>query len=209
MELAQEYVALFGDAAITAPDGGADAAEAAKRQQQLVFHLNRSGKYLDMKARLKESVRAVAQETFRRGLGALGDELDVYNALYVHTVDAMHAVLNGLRADEAAADAPPDAAAAAAAEAELERLEQLAAECEVTGDGARAERLHQERCVALTDSQCVTTESRHLDRLGLTGSQCASTSASAYAAFWRATRAPCGGRTASSSRAPSAHRTNV
>lgn len=120
---------------------GGDADAHSARHRRLVFELNRSGRYLDMRRRLQDCLKSVARETLHRAPGATPEEDGaLFSALYAHALDEMHGALNALRADEAppAADAPKGGA-------EVARLEQLAAECEVTGDTKRAEALHLER----------------------------------------------------------------
>jgi hypothetical protein len=147
LELSKAYVDMFGEEAIDIPEGAVRQEEQAARHRTLIFELNRSGKYIEMRRRLKESVCAVAQEQFKRGLNT-GESAELYNALYAHMVDEMHGVLNGLRCSEKPAEGAPRS------QEELTRLEQLAAECEVTDDLERAEHLHQERCACGEASFC-------------------------------------------------------
>ena len=65
----------------------------AARRKALVFELNRSGKYHDLKERLREAARGIIKERFfQGGEGVQGK----YNELYVHLVEEMHAALGDL-----------------------------------------------------------------------------------------------------------------
>lgn len=66
MSLAKEYKGMFGSEALEIPEGAVRQEEVAERHRKLVFELNRSGKYLEMKERLKKSVVAIVKEKFRR-----------------------------------------------------------------------------------------------------------------------------------------------
>jgi hypothetical protein len=136
LELTREYGKMFGAAALDA--SGDAAVQAAERQHALTFHLNHSGTYLAMRRRLKARICDVALERFSKPLGP-DQAPELYSALYAYAADQMHAALNALIRGE-------DAEAGAKGREDEGNAEQLAAECEVTGDVARAEQLHQERC---------------------------------------------------------------
>ena len=153
---------MFGDAALNNDDDTV-AAETAERQRALVFRLNHSGAYLDMRRRLKSAICAVAQERFAKPLNADAAP-QLYSELYAYAADQMHAALNALIQGEkgsgqgGAGDGVSQAEKERQAAEAAARLEQLAAECEVAGDVARAEALHQERYACNTASQ--TSERR-------------------------------------------------
>ena len=66
MALAKEYQAEFGEEPLRTPEGAARSEEVEQRHRKLVFVLNRSGRYLELKQRLKKSVIEVVKEKFRR-----------------------------------------------------------------------------------------------------------------------------------------------
>ena len=86
--LSKEYAAMF-----TGEPGDAEGKDA--RRKALVFELNRSGKYHDLKERLKEAAQGIIKERFFQGGESAREK---YNELYVHLVEEMHASLRTLGA---------------------------------------------------------------------------------------------------------------
>jgi tetratricopeptide (TPR) repeat protein len=167
--LSEEYAAMFtGDPErLRATRGGhaegddgarggdeeeneSESSRKAARRKALVFELNRSGKYHDLKERLREAARGIIKERFfQGGEGVQGK----YNELYVHLVEEMHAALGDLgRAPgpEGSADSPPDPSPAYDVE-KLARFKALADEYEINADWDVAEKWHQERLLLTRD----------------------------------------------------------
>lgn len=150
--LAAEYKAAFPGAPASAPGTAAEAVES--RHKALVFDLNRSGKYLQLKDSLKSAVVAIVKEKYRKSGTMSPNEMALlYNDLYTHLLGAVHASLNSL-----AGAAGRQAKAAPAPEpvpdhAELAKLLDLAGQAEAAGNAARAEALHQRRLLAKTSAQ--------------------------------------------------------
>ena len=154
--LAEEYAAMFTgapDASDSAPDG------AALRRKRLVFELNRSGKYHDMKERLKDAASAIVKSRFFSASATRPEdreEIDAkYDELYVHLVEEMHAALAELGStpeETARRRSDAEAAAEAAKRASLLRQKHLADEYEINDAFRDAEKWHQER-VLLTEKR--------------------------------------------------------
>ena len=66
LSLAKEYCGMFGDEPLQKLEGTNRSDEVDERRRKLVFELNRSGRYLEMKQLLKKSVIAVVKEKFKR-----------------------------------------------------------------------------------------------------------------------------------------------
>ena len=149
MSLAEEYAAMFTGAPAETdaePDG------AARRRKQLVFELNRSGKYHDMKERLKDAASKIVKSRFFARSAVRPDdreELDAkYDELYVHLVEEMHAALADLGStpeETARRRRESEAAAEGARRASLARQKNLADEYEINDAFRDAEKWHQER----------------------------------------------------------------
>lgn len=138
---------MFGSDPLPANDNDRETTAAAC-VRKLTFHLNHSGKYLDMRRRLKAAVCAMAQERFCQPLDADAAP-ELFNALYVYAVDHMHATLNRMiQPDHEQQPAQAKQHLQHAQEADA-ALQKLAAECEADDNSARAELLHQERCSPL------------------------------------------------------------
>ena len=74
--------------------------------------------------------------------------LQVYNELYTHLLDCMHAALNGLTDER-----PKKPVVAVPGPQDLARLLALARECEVQGQAERAGRLHAQRLLDRNNAQ--------------------------------------------------------
>jgi hypothetical protein len=137
-ELVRKYSGMFPEEVSRSTDGKDLGAAVAERHRQLVFELNRSGVYRDMKSTLKEAMIALAKEKISKE--DVRDELmPVYGDLYARVLDGVHDVLHELLHDR------PPTRDAKAIKSEAEFLLQLTTECELSGDMARAEALQQER----------------------------------------------------------------
>jgi predicted acylesterase/phospholipase RssA len=143
--LAEAYVAECGEKSLRLPEGSALLDEATTSHRRVMSELNRSGKYLEMRQRMKMAIHDLSVEQFRRPPADVSIESDaaLYNALYAYTIDEMHSVLNVLRNKKI----QPQKDEARAAK-ELQQLEHLAGECEVIGHLNRAESIHQDRCAS-------------------------------------------------------------
>ena len=149
MSLAEEYAAMFTGAPAESdaePDG------AARRRKRLVFELNRSGKYHDMKERLKDAASKIVKSRFFKKSTVRPDdreELDAkYDELYVHLVEEMHAALADLGStpeETSKRQRDSEAAAEAVKRASSARMKNLADEYEINDAFRDAEKWHQER----------------------------------------------------------------
>ena len=121
-------------------------AEAADRKKKIVFELNKTGKYLELKDALKESIVKIVKDKYRRSGAMTKREMqDIYNDVYMYLVDEMHVALATLfNQREEVVEKTPDAA--------LAELKALAAEYEVNEQWDLAEKLHQERIVSANDT---------------------------------------------------------
>ncbi|GIM03791.1 hypothetical protein Vretimale_8486, partial [Volvox reticuliferus] len=132
-------------------EGGGGGAEA--RHKALVFELNRSGKYAQMRDSLKASVVALVREKYRKSGSMSPNEMALlYNDLYGTLLAAMHSALNDM-IDTAAARPREPLPEPVPDKQRLGQLLELAAQAEALGDVSRAEALHQRRLLARTDAQ--------------------------------------------------------
>ncbi|KAG2496263.1 hypothetical protein HYH03_005496 [Edaphochlamys debaryana] len=152
--LAEEYKAVLPPPAEPGSDAAAAAASGAEaRHKGLIFELNRSGKYAQMRDSLKTAVVALVREKYRKSGSMSPNEMALlYNDLYGTLLAATHSALNGL-IDAAAARPrlpPPEPVPD---KQRLGQLLELAAQAEATGNPTRAEALHQRRLLAKNDPQ--------------------------------------------------------
>ena len=112
--LSEQYQAMFPETSAK----GLSEDEASKRKKDLVFDLNTSGKYLQLKDSLRESVVRIVKEKYRRTGHMTHEELQgIYNDVYMYLVDEMHLALAGLFGPKAEATAAlPDSPPARSAE---------------------------------------------------------------------------------------------
>ncbi|KAG2434617.1 hypothetical protein HXX76_007512 [Chlamydomonas incerta] len=150
--LAEEYKAVLpppdASVAAAAAGGGAEG-----RHKALIFELNRSGKYAQMRDSLKAAVVSLVREKYRKSGSMSPNEMALlYNDLYGSLLAALHAALNDL-VDAAAARprAPPPPPVPD--KQRLAELLELAAQAEAMGDTDRAELLHQRRLLAQNEAQ--------------------------------------------------------
>uniref|UniRef100_A0A061QN23 Tetratricopeptide repeat protein 18-like n=2 Tax=Tetraselmis sp. GSL018 TaxID=582737 RepID=A0A061QN23_9CHLO len=163
--LAAEYHSMFADEPELHDGSESEEKVMAARQRRVVFELNRTGKYLEIKERLRAIIVRVVQERYHKS-GDMGyDEMQgLYNDLYVHLIDEMHRELNHLihgpykKPEEAVPD-----------DAELARLQALADEYEVVSDVKRATQCHQERLLASSKVDVWYRYGCFLCRSGMTG----------------------------------------
>ena len=155
--LAEEYAAMFTGAPEETEDGSKAPDGAAIRRKRLVFELNRSGKYHDMKERLKDAASEIVKSRFFTASSVRPDDRDEmdakYDELYVHLVEEMHAALADLGSSPEETEkrrTESEAAAEDAKRASLLRLKRLADEYEINDAHVDAEKWHQER-VLLTE----------------------------------------------------------
>ena len=142
--LSEQYQAMFPETSAK----GLSEDEASKRKKDLVFDLNTSGKYLQLKDSLRESVVRIVKEKYRRTGHMTHEELQgIYNDVYMYLVDEMHLALAGLFGPKA------EATAALPDKARLHDLQNLADEYEVMGLLESAEKCHQERVLVKDDAQ--------------------------------------------------------
>lgn len=136
--LAADYMAMFGEELEREKGPYAQEKVMAARQRKLVFELNRTGKYLELKDTLRGVIVRVVQEKYKKS-GAMGyDEMrELYNDLYVYLMDEMHRSLNDLIKGPKKRLEPvvPDSM-------RLAQLQALADEYEVNEDFKRASRCH-------------------------------------------------------------------
>lgn len=150
-QISDVYVTSFsskpgGDDAI----GNLSESEKINRRRALIYELNRSGAYMNMKESLKSSVVAVVRERFNMSGGMSREEMSaVYNDLYVMLSENAHAVLNGMTTS---LPRPSALEPTTLDTNELLRLKSLADELEVQGDFVAASAHHQARLAAATDS---------------------------------------------------------
>ena len=110
ISLAKEYQdTLTGtsDAATAAPSSSTEQADVQKR---LVFQLNHSGKYLQLRDALKAAVVDLVKEQFQgsagtegnepAGAAAAGDRSLLHHQLFARLLDEMHAALAALKGPE-------------------------------------------------------------------------------------------------------------
>ena len=142
--LSEQYQTMFPGTSAN----GLSEDEASKRKKDLVFDLNTSGKYLQLKDSLRESVVRIVKEKYRRTGHMTHEELQgIYNDVYMYLVDEMHLALAGLFEPKAeATTALPD-------KARLHDLQNLADEYEVMGLLESAEKCHQERVLVKDNAQ--------------------------------------------------------
>jgi len=155
--LAEEYAAMFTGAPEETEDGSKAPDGAAIRRKRLVFELNRSGKYHDMKERLKDAASEIVKSRFFTASSVRPDDRDEmdakYDELYVHLVEEMHAALADLGSSPEETEkrrTESEAAAEDAKRASLSHLKRLADEYEINDAHVDAEKWHQER-VLLTE----------------------------------------------------------
>ena len=141
--LSEQYQAMFPETS----DAGLSEDEASKRKKDLVFELNTSGKYLQLKDTLRESVVRIVKEKYRRSGQMTHEELQgIYNDVYMYLVDEMHVALASLFGPKTeAAKSLPD-------KSRLYELQNLADEYEVMGLLGSAEKCHQERVLVRNDA---------------------------------------------------------
>lgn len=146
--LAADYHELFGKELAESAGLYAEEKVMATRQRKLVFELNRTGKYLELKESLRDIIVRLVKEKYRKS-GNMGyDEMrDLYNDLYVHLIDNMHRALNDLIAGPKKPAEPqvPD-------DSKLAHLQALADEYEANFDIKRATQYHQASTSAETPS---------------------------------------------------------
>ncbi|GLC67227.1 hypothetical protein PLESTF_000531100 [Pleodorina starrii] len=162
--LAEEYKALLpppgpsldgsGDGEAAAGGGGGGGGGGAEaRHKALVFELNRSGKYAQMRDSLKASVVSLVREKYRKSGSMSPNEMALlYNDLYGTLLGAMHAALNDM-IDGAAARPRDPLPEPVPDKQRLGQLLELAGQSEALGDTNRAEALHQRRLLAKNDAQ--------------------------------------------------------
>ena len=75
-----------GEASQGAP---ADPQQAAARRKQLVFELNRSGRYLQLKEQLKASVLRIVKEHYHKSGSMAREEMQACHTLLVQKATAM------------------------------------------------------------------------------------------------------------------------
>lgn len=79
---------MFG--AEGAPQGAAaDAQQAAARRKQLVFELNRSGQYLQLKEQLKASVLRIVKEHYHKSGSMAREEMQACHTPLVQKATAL------------------------------------------------------------------------------------------------------------------------
>ena len=155
--LAEEYAAMFTGAPEETEEGSKAPDGAAIRRKRLVFELNRSGKYHDMKERLKNAASEIVKSRFFTASSVRPDDRDEmdakYDELYVHLVEEMHAALADLGSSPEETErrrTESEAAAEDAKRASSLHLKRLADEYEINDAHVDAEKWHQER-VLLTE----------------------------------------------------------
>ncbi|EFJ48577.1 hypothetical protein VOLCADRAFT_104635 [Volvox carteri f. nagariensis] len=153
--LAEEYKALLpppGSAGDGGSEGGGGGAAEA-RHKALVFELNRSGKYAQMRDSLKASVVALVREKYRKSGSMSPNEMALlYNDLYGTLLAATHSALNEM-IDAAAVRPRAPLPEPVPDKQRLGQLLELASQAEAVGDISRAEALHQRRLLAKNDAQ--------------------------------------------------------
>jgi hypothetical protein len=144
LELAETYMSDC-ERSCQVPDSCAIHDDSGNSHRRVMSELNRSGKYLEMRQRLKTAVRTIAVELFGCPPEDARPDTDgaLYNSLYACAIDEIHSVLNVLRGEKTRPETDE-----ARDEKELQRLEHLAAECEVCSDQKRADALHRDRCAS-------------------------------------------------------------
>ncbi|GIL44572.1 hypothetical protein Vafri_2099 [Volvox africanus] len=149
--LAEEYKSVLPQPGSL--DGSGEGGGAEARHKALVFELNRSGKYAQMRDSLKASVVALVREKYRKSGSMSPNEMALlYNDLYGTLLAAMHSALNDM-IDTAAARPREPLPEPVPDKQRLGQLLELAAQAEALGDVSRAEALHQRRLLARTDAQ--------------------------------------------------------
>ena len=121
-------------------------------RKKLIFELNRSGLYVDMKDKLRELMQCIAREQFDAETSA--DIVPICTPLYAFMLDEIHASLNQAMGIQGKARDHEDHSA----NMELARI---AVECEMQGDVARAELLYEQRCL-LVRLFCLIPCSKHI-----------------------------------------------
>eukprot|EP00873_Tetraselmis_striata_P034858 jgi/Tetstr1/455122/TSEL_041974.t1 len=163
--LAADYMAMFGEELEREKGPYAQEKVMAARQRKLVFELNRTGKYLELKDTLRGVIVRVVQEKYKKS-GAMGyDEMrELYNDLYVYLMDEMHRSLNDLIKGPKKRLEPvvPDSM-------RLAQLQALADEYEVNEDFKRASRCHTERLLASKNPEVWYSYGSFLSRMGDVG----------------------------------------
>lgn len=108
-------------------------------RKKLIFELNRSGLYVDMKEKLRESMQSIAREHFDAETSA--DIVPICSPLYAFMLDEIHASLNQAMGVQGKAAQHDDCGAST-------ELARIAVECEMQGDVVRAKVLYEQRCVS-------------------------------------------------------------
>ena len=152
--LAEEYASMFSGA----PEDTDEPNGPSTRRKKLVFELNRSGKYHDMKERLKDAASLIVKSRFfQKSSIAPDDETEIdakYDDLYVHLVEEMHKAISSFGVDdEGEKEKDKDEAEEyerAVKRASLQKQKALADEYEINSLFTDSEKWHQER-ILLTD----------------------------------------------------------
>jgi hypothetical protein len=105
-------------------------------RKKLVFELNRSGLYVDMKEKLRESMLSIAREKF--AAESSSDIVSICSPLYAFMLDEIHAILNQTMGVHRKVSDHEEHCMSA-------KLVGIAAECEMQGDVVRAKALHEQR----------------------------------------------------------------
>eukprot|EP00297_Palpitomonas_bilix_P001307 CAMPEP_0113883708 /NCGR_PEP_ID=MMETSP0780_2-20120614/9773_1 /TAXON_ID=652834 /ORGANISM="Palpitomonas bilix" /LENGTH=1137 /DNA_ID=CAMNT_0000871089 /DNA_START=112 /DNA_END=3525 /DNA_ORIENTATION=+ /assembly_acc=CAM_ASM_000599 len=132
--LATEYVAVMKE---TIGAGGDPNSAPAALRSDIVFHLNRSGRYHAFKETLKRSVVRVVREKFARSGEEDEDNVgEFYNELFVFLSQEVNRALNRKFREDVAAAAEPQADSAPVSDVVAHALGplELAAEAEINGD---------------------------------------------------------------------------
>jgi hypothetical protein len=178
-ELAGQYAQHAGSTGSSSTPGSATAAVASQCQQQLVFELNRSGRYLEIKQQLRPLLVDLVQEKYSTAAAAAGrpstqEVQQLHHDLYSNLVQQLHDALAEV-AKQAAEQhqqqqqqqgGSPEALDGSVQQqqqqgdglglqqaAEVQQLLQLAAECELQQDLGRCHDLHIRRIAALPTAQ--------------------------------------------------------
>ena len=144
-EVSEDYRRL----AEGAPEVGVTpAAMMTSRTKLLKYELNRSGKFLAIRATLKSRVQEIVRERYGLGGEMAPEEMsDVYNSLFATLCAEMRLALKELYSPDPATVPPPPGAR------DREEMLRLADECERVGRPARAEQLHQDRLAGAEDAR--------------------------------------------------------
>lgn len=119
-----------------------------KTEKQLIFELNRRGVYFQLKEKIKRAVIDLVKDRYAKEAHTTKEEMvALYNDLYVHLSDEMHAVLHGIRRGEDPLSIPskPKPGEASMADFTLDKLRMLADEYEVNFQFKEALKYHQQR----------------------------------------------------------------